>query len=50
MDLLEVFISGRYHRNKKILKMLASNWKFMTFLENDKLKMIGGIQMQHFLR
>ena len=27
MDFLEVFNSGRYHRDMKILKMLASNPK-----------------------
>ena len=27
MDFLEIFISGRYHRDVKILKTLASNFK-----------------------
>ena len=39
MDFLEIFTSGRYHRDMKILKILASNSKQ---LKNDKLMMIGG--------
>ena len=27
MDILEIFTSGRYHRDMKILKILASNSK-----------------------
>ena len=27
MDFLEIFASGRYHRDMKILKILASNFK-----------------------
>ena len=56
MDFLEIFTSGRYHRDMKILKILASNSKQ---LKNDKLMMIGGQgggggggvdQIQQFLR
>ena len=28
MDILEIFTSGRYHRDMKILKILASNSKW----------------------
>ena len=28
MDFLEIFTSGRYHRDMKILKILASNYKW----------------------
>ena len=53
MDFLEIFTSGRYHRDMKILKILASNskqidddtrggvgWaaKYNTFLDNFCLK------------
>ena len=44
MDFLEIFTSGKYHRDMKILKILASNSsgsEFMAFLKNDKLMMIG---------
>ena len=54
MDFLKTFTSGRYQRDIKILKILASNSsgsEFMAFLKNDKLMMIGGGgQIQHFFR
>ena len=39
------FTSGRYHRDMKILKILASSSKrFTTFLKNDKklIMIVGG--------
>ena len=45
-DSLEFFTSDRYHRDMKILKILASNSsssEFMAFLTNDKLMMIEGV-------
>ena len=39
MDFLVIFTSDRYHRDMKILKILASNSKsseFMAFSKNDK--------------
>ena len=54
MDFLEIFASGRYHRDMKVLKILASNFKwfkFMAFLRNYKLMMISGDpQTKQFLR
>ena len=42
MDFLETCTSGRYHRDMKILKILASNSKPFQdyFLTNEKLMMI----------
>ena len=40
MDFFEIFTSGRYHSDMKILKILASNasiWEFMVFFKNSKL-------------
>ena len=42
MDFLEIFASGSYHSDIKILKILASHSEFMAFLENYKLILIGG--------
>ena len=54
MDFLEIFTSGKYHRDTKILKILvfnSSGSEFMSFLKNGKLMMIGGGgQIQRFLR
>ena len=55
MDFLEIFTSGRYHRDMKILKILASNSKqFRVYsifkklqIDDDKKK---GHQIQQFLR
>ena len=55
MDFLEIFTSGRYHRDMKILKILASNSKrfrvygiFKNYkIDDDKGQ---GHQIQQFLR
>ena len=55
MDFLEIFTSGRYHRDMKILKILASNSKrFRVYgifkkLQIDEDKW-GNHQIQQFLR
>ena len=53
-DFLEIFTSGRHHRDLKILKILTSNSKrFRVYgiFQNDKLMMIdGGDQLLHFVR
>ena len=36
MDVLEIFASGRYHRDTKILKILASNSKWFRVYGNFK--------------
>ena len=55
MDFLEIFASGRYHRDMKILKMLASNTKrFRIYGIFKKLQIDddrqGDCQIQQFLR
>ena len=45
MDFVEIFTSGRYYGDMKILKILTSNStssEFIVFLKNDNLMMIGG--------
>ena len=56
MDFLEIFTSGRYHRDMKILKILASNSKRFRFYGIFKKGQVddggGGVasgQMLHFL-
>ena len=52
MDFLEIFTSGRYHRDMKILKILASKSKQLDGIfkkwqiDDDR----GGIQILYFLR
>ena len=54
MDFLEIFTSGRYHRDMKILKILASNSKrFRVYgifkkwqIDDDR----GSGQILHFFR
>ena len=45
MDFFEIFIGGRYHRDMKALKILASNSKhsriYGIFLKNGKLVCLG---------
>ena len=46
MDFVEIFTSGRYYGDMKILKILTSNSassEFIVFLKNDNLMMIGGM-------
>ena len=45
MDFSEIFTSGRYHKDMKILKTLASNSKWFRgySLKNEKLMMIEGV-------
>ena len=54
MDFLEIFTSGRYHREMKILKILASNSKrFRVYGIFKKLQIgddKGDPQIQQFLR
>ena len=55
MDFLEIFTSGRYHRDMKILKILASNSKRFRFYGVFKKWQIddrgeGGGQILQFLR
>ena len=48
MEFFEIFTGGRYHRDMKILKILASNSKWFKvygIFRNDKLIMIGGGQI-----
>ena len=40
MDIFEIFTSGRYHRDMKILKILASNSKRFRFYGIFKKLMI----------
>ena len=54
MDFLEIFTSGRYHRDMKILEILASNTKrFRVYGIFKKLQVHGDKrdrQIQQFLR
>ena len=46
MGFLEIFTSGRYHRDMTILKILATNSKWFRvygIFKNDKLMMIEGM-------
>ena len=53
MDFREIFASGRYHREMKIMKILASTpsgSEIMAFLKNDQIDDgIAGGQTQQFL-
>ena len=54
MNFLETFTSGRYHRDIKVLNILASNSKWFRVYDILKKLQIdddrGGGQMQQFLR
>ena len=43
MDFLEIFTSGRYHRDMKALKILASNFKWFRVYGIFKKLQIDGI-------
>ena len=49
-----IFTSGKYHRDMKIPKILASNskpFRFYGIFKNDKLMIVGSpSQILHFLR
>ena len=52
MDFFEIFISGRYHRDMKILKILASNSKrFRVYgiFKHDKFMMIEGGAAKYYI-
>ena len=50
MGFLEIFTSGRYHRDMKILKKLASNSKRFRVYGIFKTLQINDRQIQQFLR
>ena len=55
MDILEIFTSGRYHRDMKVLEILTSNSKrFRVYGISKKLQIDDnkgeGQQIQQFLR
>ena len=50
MDFLEIFTSGRYHGDMKILKILASNSKRFRVYDISKKLQIDDHETQQFIR
>ena len=48
-DFFEIFISGNYHRERKILKILACNSDFMASSKNETFMLIGAGRTRYYI-